>query len=354
MSRNFNSQKQTGISPKFFPEEGSGCYVPRGVRPQAITGGVIALFLLVLAALPAGAQDRRSLPVYIPVPTGGSQEQKIYFHGAFKMELIGTGYPLAESKAESLYTLELSIEDNPQFDPEYPVDLDNTHYDLQIALIRSADDGEILRFSFGFNNTDEMNRWNLTLIYTALANAVIPPGQEKGAAAAIDDRWQDQTFYLSLGAGMDVAFYLMQDGGKIATGSLMPAVRAGLEWRFVDFLALEVDPVKPRFIERAKVYAAASATLKGVIKFSSGMLEPYGGLEYALGLAGSPVPPLSMIAGIQVGFRAGAKSAWTLDVGITRNITDEFKASNDVSYNLMRFHIMYGIKFGFRDKKPKD
>jgi hypothetical protein len=58
-----------------------------------------------------------------------------------------------------------------------------------------------------------------------------------------------------------------------------------------------------------------------------------------------------MIGGVQTGIRAAPQSAWILDIGYTRNFTSAYIAGNGTEYNLIRFHVLAGIKFGFRDRK---
>jgi hypothetical protein len=315
-----------------------------------------ALFLLVAVSLPA--QDRNRMTVYVPMPSGGTQSQRSYFQENFKMELIGANYPSVETKAQSVYTLLLDIQDNPDFNIRLAVDDNNARYLLYIKLERSVDNSEVVNFSFPFSDIEAMADWNLYLLYQAMANAYMPP--EPGSEPLPDDaplrkweieRWRNQWLYLSLAAGTDLGFYLRLEDDRIQTGSFMPAMLVGLEYHFLDFLSVELDPIKPRFIEKTAISMAIAATVKVVLNFSTVMLEPYGGVEYALSLGDVTIPPLWVTAGFQLGVRGAPQSAWTMDFGITRNLNSMFSAENGVNYDMLRFHLLAGFKFGFIDRK---
>jgi hypothetical protein len=301
------------------------------------------------------AQNRSSMAVYVPLPTGGTADQRSYFQENFKMELIGANYPSVESKQDSMYTLLLEISDNLDFDTSLPADDSNNRFMLGIKLERSADNTEIVRFSFLFTELESMANWNLFLLYQALANAY--SSDEEGGQylpSKPDDRWRHQWLYLNLAAGADLGLFL-RDDERIQTGVLMPMALAGVELHFLDFLSTQVD-VKPHLLalgEKTSVSLGIAATAKIVLKFSTLMLEPYGGVEYAVPL-GSPVPPLSVLGGFQLGTRGAPQSAWTIDFGITRNLMGNFEAENGQNYNLMRLHVLGGFKFGFKDRKPLD
>jgi hypothetical protein len=320
---------------------------------------VLCSLLLSLCCSALYAQDRSKLSVYVPLPEGGTAQQKEYFQTNFKMELIGANYPSTETRAESAYTLLLTIQDNPDFVPTAATDgvtsWDDNQlkpFELGIKLVHSDNDEEVVSFSFLFDTIESMNEWNLYLLYQALANAYVGDGAPPPPAPEADDRWRNQTFYLNIGAGADLGFFLRSSNGQIDTGIVVPALLLGLEWHILNFLSVELD-VKPRLMENYAITAAAALTARAVFKPSTVMLELYGGLEYAYALDIS-VPPLSMLAGFQLGFQGAPRSAWVLDIGFTRYITGTVHATNGKDYSLSRIHLLAGFKFGFRDRKAKN
>jgi hypothetical protein len=315
-----------------------------------------------LSAAPCFAQDRGRLTVYVPVPTGGTAQQRAYFQTNFKMELIGANYPSVETRAEAVYTLSLEIEDNPNYDREQPEDwAENAIYQLGVKLERNSDNAEIVRFNFPFNDTESMSEWNLYLLYQALANAYVPPEEppekpEPPPPVILptphqEERWCSQWLYLNMETGADLGFFLRKEDGLIDTAFFAPALLVGLEWHFLSPLSIEVD-VKPRLMENYALTMAAAATMRLVFRPSTVMLELYGGAEYAMGLLGAQVPVYSAIAGVQAGVRGAAQSAWVLDIGVTRNLMEAYSPGNGKEFDLTRIHLLAGFKFGFIDRRP--
>jgi hypothetical protein len=328
---------------------------------------IIILFTL-CAALAVHAQDRSKLSVYVPLPEGGTAQQKEYFQTNFKMELIGANYPSVETRAESAYTLFLTISDNPDFVPtaarEGVTSWDDNQlkpFELGIKLVHSDNEEEVVSFSFLFDTLESMNEWNLYLLYQALANAYVPP-DPVGVTITLDappsnELWRNLTFYLNLAAGIDSGHLQSRETGKNRMGVVMPAVFAGLEWHFLPYLSLELDPVKLRMLNDKSALVMALAVpfvVKGVFKPGGVMLEPYAGLEGNFAFWDQrEIPLLSVLGGVQLGFQAGRRSAWTIDVGITRNITGAYELDGSL-YDVLRVHVMAGWKFGFKARPEAD
>jgi hypothetical protein len=299
------------------------------------------------------------MAVYVPMPSGGTAGQRGYFHDNFRMELIGANYPSVETAEESVFTLAMEIVDNPDFDATIQAGDENKRYMLNIQLQWSSDNSEIVRYSFYFNDTESMADWNLYLLYQAMANAPMPEDEAPETVvvtAPLDDRWRNQTLYLNLNAGLGMSFFIRPGDSKVETGSLMPFVMAGLEWHLLDFLSLELDPVKPRLMKNDDNYLitlSGSLAVKGVLKLGATMLEPYAGMEGTMSLNNSPVPLLSALGGIQLGVRGAPQSAWVIDIGATKNVLGTFQGTNGDNYNMLTVHLLAGFKFGFIDRKPK-
>jgi hypothetical protein len=346
-----------------------------GNRKTWNKGRILTLIVVVLLLITRGvshAQDRSRMAVYVPIPSGGTTDQQNYFLENFKMELIGANYPSVETREESMYTLLLSISDNQDFDPSLPVSDDNNRFYLGIKLERSADSNEIVAFEFPFNTTESMANWNLFLLYQALANAYVPsepaPPADQSirivyvnratgeAIPQLDDLWRNQTYYLNLALGLYSGHFVYAGNGRIDWGIFMPAAIAGFEWYLLNYLSLELDPIKPQFLydgDNLIVGAACALLVKGVFKPIGVMLEPYGGAEYSLGIIGGDMPPLSALGGVQIGFRAGERSAWILDVGISISVIGAFRPITGDSYNVLRAHITGGWKLGFKERTAR-
>jgi hypothetical protein len=345
---------------------------------------IVHCSLLILICTVSGhAQDRSKMPVYIPAPSVGTSDQRDYFLTNFKMELIGANYPSVDTKEESAFTLQLDISGNPAFNGELPPDdTSNPRYSLGLHLIRSADDTELVSFSFPFDSTGIMANWNLYLLYNAMANASLLP--EEGSAssdaaasgdAAGDDAvnnadktdaagggdtwdglWRDKRFYLSLGAGFDLGYFLRPETMFTDQGIIAPMAVAGLEWRVFSFFSIQVD-IRSHILNDSVryIYAPGAAlTLRGVIKPDHLMLEPYAGAEFTMAVLpefNMPAPWLWALGGVQFGFKGGRRWAVSLDLAASFSALGALDLPNNHAYNMMRVSIIVGCKIGFVDRK---
>jgi hypothetical protein len=305
------------------------------------------------------AQDRSRMAVYVPVPEGGTAEQREYFQTNFRMELIGANYPSVETAAESAYTLQLSIVDNPGFDP-FAGDEDENALkpdELDIRLTRTAGDEEIVSFSFLFDTVESMNAWNLYLLYQALANAYVDDGGASASAVQLDDRWRNKYLYLSLALGMDIGYFMKPQTFASRQGVVMPGARLGVELHFLPVMSLELIPLEARMLHNGRdpqFEPAAGAALKGVFKpLHDLMVEPYAGALYSLPyFAPGQEARLDAMAGIQLGFRGGLHGAVIADFSVSSNLLGKAYLYTGADSDLLRFSLKVGYKTGFGDRKP--
>jgi hypothetical protein len=251
--------------------------------------------LLFSIAVSVYAQNRSKIAVYVPPLTGGKAEQRAYFQENFKMELAGASYPPTDTPAGSVYTLLLTIIDNPDFDRTQPLTDYNALYYLDVKLQRTRDNYEIVNFRFPFSNVNTMDEWNLYLLYQALANAYVPPSDSKPVESPPGpEYWRDKWLYVNLGLGMDLGYFLRTGAMLIEQGFIMPTALAGLEFHFLDFLSMELDLAKVHLLNdgaRRLFAPGAAAELKLVLKPGYQlMVEPYAGAEYTASVLDFSLP----------------------------------------------------------------
>lgn len=320
----------------------------------------MALFFF-LAAISIYAQDRGRISVYIPTPTGGTLAQRSYFQENFRMELIGANYQAAETMEEAMYTLILTIFDNPEFDQRQPMDDNNVGYLLDIMLERNEDNTEIVHFTFPFSNTEIMANWNLYLLYQALSNAYIPkdnaPLPPPPPPVVPDVRWRDKRLYLNLGEGLDIGMFI-QNSNEIRMANLLPFPLIGGEFQIWDGFSVEADfKLRMVGIEDEFILSPSIAMLaKGIFKpLDDNLVELYAGAEYGLNIGERPLW-LSVLGGAQLGMRGGRLSGgWTmLDAGVTWGPLDSLVLADGGTYNMLRIHILFGWKVGFGELSKKE
>ncbi|GMO48173.1 MAG: hypothetical protein Pg6C_10590 [Treponemataceae bacterium] len=313
---------------------------------------LFALYFLFFVFCPLLSAQSRDIPIYVPEPTGGTAEQRQYFLDNFKMELEGAKYPVVDSLGESQYSLPLSISDNPYFGEE-----GEEKFILTIVLIRTKGNSEVVRFEFPFTDLQEMYEWNLFLVYRTMGNAVayydyeaeeMPAAPKSGPG----DRWRNQWLYATGALGVILGYYVPPGTSRLGMGFIMPVGSLGAECQFLNFMSAEVD-AKMRLLNNGKDFAYSptlAVLLKGIWKpRTSFMIEPYAGAEGSLGDA----PKLSGLCGVQFGFEGGARSAFTLDIGVTVSFLGTVRVADGHDYSLAYVCVAGGYKFGWFDRKKK-
>lgn len=322
------------------------------------------LFFAVFALFQAGlyAQPRSNARIFVPRPVGGIPYQQVFFQDQFQEELKGAGYIVAETREESDYTLQMTIQTDTRFDGAGgPGGTDR--FTLLVRLLTSKSNIELVRFEFPFTNMEEMTGWNLFLLYRAMARipgGALPEDIAEEAAPfppfpVTDNSWRRKRLYLNFGLGADMA-YFMQPGSTMASqGMVMPAILIGAEFHPLDFFSVEADPVKLRFLHDGDRYFATAGfalLCKGVFKPGDyAMLEPYAGAEFSIPLrAGTEIPWLSALGGMQFGFRGGRREAYTIDFSVTYSLAGRLKLVTETTNGTLKFGLLFGYKVGFFDR----
>jgi hypothetical protein len=317
------------------------------------------LLIFPMAAAALHAQGRSDVKVFIapPVSNPGIKEQEDFFAEQFKSEISAAGYAITDNKDESDYTVQLTVDDNP-----YADDPGEKKYSLTLALLRSAENSEIVRFSWPFTELTEMYQWNLYLAYQALANVPLTKGgddrQPVGADIAEIMEWRNKRLYVNVGTGLDMGYFIQTGTPRMAYGMVMPTAFVGAEFRILPFFAVETDPIKARIINNGNQYIFTFCfplLLKAVIDFKDVMIEPYAGAEYSMAFGATKIPPFSVLGGVQVAFRAGKRTAFALGMEGTYSLS-AITLTDGSSFGMIRFSLFAVWKIGFfdlPDRSPK-
>jgi hypothetical protein len=323
----------------------------------------IVLFSLLFAvsSLLSAQSSRGDIKVFIPRPISntGINEQQDFFAEQFKMEISAANYTITDKRDEADYLVQLTADNNV-----YYGEPDEKRYVVTLALVRTEDNKEIVRFSWPFTEMTEMYQWNLYLVYQAMANVPLTKDIDDPSRIIVEreieralasERWRDQWLYAVFGGSLDAGFLVPVGGMAIKSGMVMATALAGIEFQFLDFMSLELDPLKVRMVgdgEKRFVSLAFPLLLKAALKFSAVMLEPYAGAEAAFGLGGR-MPLLSGIWGVQLGFRCSDRSALLLDFNATAGLVAPFELANGESCSIVRFSFGAGWKIGRLDRKKR-
>jgi hypothetical protein len=324
--------------------------------------------LLLFPAFVLFAQSRDDVTVYVPPVSGGNAEEQMFFTENFKMELTGANYVVVENQDDSDYILALSIT-RDKYEEGGGVQTDNL---LTVSLLASSDGRELLQFSWGYTDLEEMNEWNLHLIYQAMANVPLT----KLTSVPDTNHWRNKWIYVRASFDYPITFYADADpnaiygDGETASGVPdydvlehkvlpYPGFTAGIEFQFLSWMSIEgnfqltfSDPFSLSLIP------AIGVELKFPLKPSKHfMLEPYGIAVFPTTTATETLefPTLGVGGGIQFGVKGGPIGALFIDVNyvhyledvVTKNTNADRPHPSTISWQRFSIGLGIGYKIGF-------
>jgi hypothetical protein len=340
----------------------------------------IFILLLVLAASASvSAQTRKDVKIYIP-PVKADAGQSSYFQENFSMETRGAGYSLTETPDEADYSLMLEVKPNMVLYDDGAIELappDEKQSVLQIDLVRNEDDANMVSFSFLFNDVDEMNDFNLYLLYEAMAN--IPFTKAHDIAAANEgDLWRNKWLYIRASFDYPITFYELLKPKWLADSSVnppkfipldhkikpFPALTFGLELQYLYWMSTEVD-IHIGFSDPVSNSLIPVITLEQKFPIKPAnifMLEPYLAVSFPMGTSSyvTQFPKAGMGGGFQFSVKGGNMGAFFLDINFIYYLGDVIMKSpypgyspNDIHYRRYTVGLGIGYKIGFFDRGEK-
>jgi hypothetical protein len=300
----------------------------------------------------------------------------------FTMETAGAGYYVTENASEADYTLKLEVKPNMILYDDGTQELappDEAQFVLFITLLDNDENTEVVTFGFPFTDLDEMNEFNLYLLYEAMANVPLtkfagdfePPEVEP-------DHWRNKWIYVHAAFDYPIVSYQLKSDGLWGGNSIydtsanpyprseldhkvraVPGFTVGLEFQFLNHMSAEVDfdmmfgdPMNYSFIPGIGVQ------LKFPIKPSDRfMLEPYLAANSRLNTSTTfaQYPFFGLGGGFQFGVKGGSMGAFVIDANfiyslgdiITHNTNTAFPMPNQIHWNSWTVGLSVGYKIGF-------
>jgi len=356
----------------------------------------IFLVLLIATAASVAAQSRDAVRIYIPPVVAVDYVQADYFQKNFAMELTGAGYTVTEDVMQADYSMRLRVRANMAVSADGtpgPVPPGENQYTLQITVMRNSDNAQIVAFSFGFSELEEMYHHNLTLVYQAMAN--VPLSRSDGDKTLVrfmvgkdeerKDWWQNKWLYFRLSIDFPIIYdRIRPDGlydGSIFEGdsiedpgqhskvareiTAMPGATAGLEFQFLNWMSLEANFQVRLWDAVGFVFIPGiGLQLKFPIKPSNHfMLEPYGAAVISLNNDDRYIafPRYSVGGGLQFGIRGGkagvlffdANYMYSLSEVVTYNSSDLFPHPEELHWNRFVIGLGLGFRFGIINRGEK-
>jgi hypothetical protein len=276
--------------------------------------GALVFLLLLGNSAPVFSQSTGNVRVYVAPVRGGSAADRDYFSSNIRIELIGASYGVVETKEESDFYMILAVSRDSEARNRFLVNL---------TLYETATDREIITLGKDYTSLDEMNEWNLYLIYQAMANAPISKsvtGDEAAQAGSpAAGAWQSGTAWwnrwLWLGLEADLTYQYPEDGPGIQG-------RFEAELDFLSFMGLSagfgysilfplvIDGSDNTYYHARTDHFLASAMLKFMFNGANYRIMPGAGAELNLGDLGilqpetSPAGLLSILGGLDFRLKA--------------------------------------------------
>ncbi|GHV74026.1 hypothetical protein AGMMS49940_13280 [Spirochaetia bacterium] len=337
------------------------------------------MMLAATAALYAQAEPYANVKVWVAPMKGGTAEDRAYFDFNLPEEVKGSGYELVDTRGESDFYITCTL------------DYDTEHEDTIITaeLYETSADALIITTSMGYQTTDEMNDWNLTMIYRLMANAPISKSLSMEESEFIEVESENKKVFphyrllVGLRGGYSLRIYPKPTSSYYNNGwgnSFEAAVHVSYDpWQYFGFqteIIFTMDSAKltrpgdlivaqnlPNITEKYNSFSLMIPLMvKGIFRFNRLVVSPFVGPYFTMPLgkmtinddkksAFSVKVPLGVTAGAELGMHLGPgilflDTRYAVDFGSTvlANETTVYQR-NIVSFSL-------GYKFGLFKKHP--
>jgi hypothetical protein len=342
----------------------------------------------------AGSDAQRAsfgnVRVWVAPAVGGTPEDRAYFDFMLPEEVKGGGYELTntlyptleEAREQSDFYITSTLE----YDEEYQDTVINSE------LYNTRTGAQIITSSMGYKTTEEMNDWNLTMIYRLMANAPIfksISGAEtvylpQEVQQAPKKEYPEYRLFLGLRLGYSSHFYKFPKDSMIEKNNMGASFEAALQvsfhpWHHFGFqgeFVFATENASYRNFEsdggagsdvilQKEQYKSKSLLIpllfKGIIPFGPFVAEPLVGLYFTfpLGTMTTPTGKTSVKYSVPLGFTLGADLGMYLGPGI---LFLDFRFSGDFGkvvrpngteiYKRNMLSISLGYKFGLMKRKP--
>jgi hypothetical protein len=324
-------------------------------RAGSIFGHGLVFAVLLGNAAVISAQN---VKVYVSPVRGGSAEDKAYFSANIRAELIGAAFAVVETREESDFYMNLVVSRDPEARNRFMVNL---------TLFDTAANREIITLGKDYGTLDDMNDWNLYLIYQAMANAPIAksiagregaaraaaPGVAESAAAttAAVPPWWDKWLWV----GTDVnLFYQYPDDGPGLMGQVTVEVdffryagfSTGFGYRAV--FPLIIDNARRQYYHGIINYFYVPLMLKLLFGGANYVVMPCAGVELSLG-------PLGILSNQTMSFgKISLLGGVDFRIPVWRGALElGGRLIYDINRKSIGFGFVTGCQFGFFRKKPR-
>ncbi|MDR0316498.1 MAG: hypothetical protein LBH97_06320 [Treponema sp.] len=326
-------------------------------------------------------QSREDMLIFIPTPTGGTTEEQNFFHAQFEMETTAAGYTVTDTRKDADYLIELAVNDNVIYYDDGttgPPEENDPKKILELRLVRSEGDVEIVSFEWPFTEKEEMLDYDLFLLYQAMANVPMTKLHD----LVETQYWRNKWLYLRASFDYPIQFYLLKSKGLGPHGPALwkesdedetfpisgleinplPAATVGLEFQFLYWMSAEFGfTLNFGDAWTNALIPAIQIELKFPIKPSIHfMIEPYAMASFPMNTSDLVVefPTVGVGGGVQLGVKGGNMGAFFVDVNFLynigsvgiRNTNKDYTNPAALYYDRFVLGLGIGYKVGFFDR----
>jgi hypothetical protein len=329
--------------------------------------------LTALPAQPAGAAPERrygETAVYVYPTKGGSSEDRAYFNFNMQEEIKGAGYTLTNL----LYREEAAAKENSDYYIALILDYDEVYkeHTLTADLYDTRTGNHILSSIYGYKNVEDMDQWNLTIIYSLMANAPLikkkPPGIIADAYG-LPGGEQQHRVYLGPRTGYSTRFYRAPSGTDyVERTNLASAFQLGayVSFRPKPFLSIQAEVLFTMDFASFTGFTGTSLnhteyrfaslmfplTLGAFLRIGPAFVAPLAGVYAVLPLGDFTVSPLPL--GFTAGVEAGAQLRWGtifLDIRYAADFGETHLDDGTSLFRRSMVAISLGYGWGFSKKQ---
>ncbi|MDR3337411.1 MAG: hypothetical protein LBT16_09425 [Treponema sp.] len=306
---------------------------------------VLLFIFIVSAAFAQNLPDNgntENIYVYLFPANGGSDEEQEFFNLNLGTEIVGAGYMLAETQADSDFYMEPTVHDEE--DPHF----------LSVSLFQTDSAREIITLSWDYENLESMYTWNPYIIFQLMSNAPktrTREREEKEPSPMDSNSWQNKWLWV----GPVAAFGFAYNDAASARGFNGSFLNLNLmvDVDFLNFMGISLGfgyiwryPLV--IIDNAKYHEevgnfVAPVLVRYIFKLPNLMIEPYLGaqLNFSTKFKYGPSGPIPTIIG-------GADLNWKAFQGVIST-----GARVGYGYEHLSLALTAGYKFSFLTRESK-
>lgn len=328
--------------------------------------------LLIISAAAVYSQTREETKIFVRPVTGGTEEESVYFHDNFIMEIEAARYMIVDSEGEADFAFRLDCIKGLDEFGEWKA--------LEITVLELREGREVITLSCYYDALSEMADWNLYLVYQAMANVPLTKqyasiGQKVRESVYIDtspqvlavqawedQRWRNKWIYVTAYADMGFGFgYNEKNTDK--TGPYIPNVFGGGitgEFHFLNWMSVEAGVELEASIAQSDLVPVIGFPV--LIKFPLKpslhfMISPYVGAQYNIS-DNEYLGLFNVLIGVQAAVKAWSRGGFFIDIRYNIDFADDmdfyrypFKIDGrGFALGKDTVELGFGYKFGWRDR----